>query len=152
MALGALQSVMDRSIGSASPFAHSLFVQAHWDATEVQRFVNEVGNMTVATVNTGRIPHAAPVIAGYADGTLYFSVSPHSVLMRNLSAGSRIAFTVVGSGHNVLGQGSAKSRGNARDLGNLVPALGEQSRLSKLILEPWEGMIYDVAPSRLFAS
>jgi len=143
---------MNRSVEAATPFARSLFMPAQWDAQQVQQFVNEVGNMTVATVNASGMPHAAPVIAGCADGTLCFSVSPKSVLLRNLAAGSRIAFTVVGSGHNVLGQGSAEPVGEARGLGHLARALGEQSRLGGLILEPWEGLIYAVTPSRLFAS
>jgi len=106
---------MNRSVEAATPFARSLFMPAQWDAQQVQQFVNEVGNMTVATVNASGMPHAAPVIAGCADGTLCFSVSPKSVLLRNLAAGSRIAFTVVGSGHNVLGQGSAEPVGELAD-------------------------------------
>lgn len=107
--------------------------------------------MTVATVSPAGVPHAAVVVAGSSKGNICFAVSPDSVLLRNLTAGSAVAFTVVGDGHCIVGQGVATARGETQDLSELVASLGPQFRLGRLILDPWEGLIYEIKPSRLFA-
>lgn len=151
MSLASLQQVMEASLMSASPFARSLFERAAWGAEDVERFVNEVGNVTIATVGATGAPHAAPVIVGCNDGTMYFSVSRGSVLLRNLSHDVRAAFTVVALGHSVLGQGSVELVGASQECTRLADGLGR--RLGALIVdEAWDGYLYSIQPRRLFAS
>ncbi len=151
MTLPGLQLVINRSIQDANPLTRKLFADQPWDAKRVQAFVNDVGGITVATVSTAGVPHAAVVVAGSSKGRICFAVSPESVLLRNLTAGSAVAFTLVGDGHCIVGQGVATSRGETKDLSDLVAALGPQFRLGNLILDPWDGLIYEIKPSRLFA-
>ena len=152
MSLTDLQQAIDRSLANASEFTRSLFAGNSWDAAQVQSFVNEIGNLTVETVNRSSKPHAAPTIAGCADGQIYFSASPGSTLLRNLKHAPAVAFTVSGLGHSVFGQAVAVLAGPAPELQSLVPALGPDSKLSRLILEPWEGYIYSLQISRIFAN
>lgn len=127
MSLKALQTTIDRSLDHASTLSRTIFADEAWSASRIQDFVNEVGAMIVATANRSGVPHAAPVVAGCADDDLYFSVSPGSVLRRNLVDGSRIAFTVAGHGHTVVGQGTATPTGEAAELAELIALLAPSS-------------------------
>lgn len=151
MPLAELQEVLDRSLAKATEFTRTLFTANPLTARQVQGFANEAGGMTLATVNREAKPHAAPVICGCADGVIYFSASKGSALLRNIRREPAVAFTIGASG-SVIGQGSAILVGSATELGRLVEPLGVESKLSALILDAWDGYIYSIQLSRIFAS
>lgn len=146
MSLDDLQKTIEKSIQEASAFTRSLFADNHWDARRVQEFSNQDGSMTIATVDREGRPHAAVVIAGCADGTFYFSASPHSALLGNLRRDSSVAFTI---SDKVVGRGTAQLAGRASELTHLAPQVGEPLR--GLIESGWAGYIYTLEPTRVFA-
>ena len=108
--------------------------------------------MTVATVDRRGRPHAAPVICGCANGTLYFTASDGSALLRHLQDNAALAFTISAPGHDVFGQGDGVRTGRSMELGSLAPALGTESRLAKLLLEGWDGEVWSISIAKIFAS
>lgn len=147
MSLADLQRTMDESLKSANAFTRRLFEASSWDAERVQTFINQTGNITIATVRSSGKPHAALVIAGCDDGTIYFSVSRGSALLGNLRRQPEVAFTV---GHSIMGRGPATDAGSASDVPELH--LNVSRQLADLLSEPWDGYIWKVVPSRIFAS
>ena len=102
--------------------------------------------MTVATVTRDGKPHAVTVIAACVDGTLYFTASPGSLLLRNLRRDPSVAFTI---SDKVMGRGTAELAGMAKDLGHLESQAGKT--LGALIDEGWEGSVYSIRLERVFA-
>jgi Pyridoxamine 5'-phosphate oxidase len=152
MSLEELQAAIDGSLARATEFTRSLFAANSLDAAQVQALANGSGGMIVATVDRHLKPHAAPVISGCADGVICFSASKGSALLRNINREPAVAFTISQDGHSVMGQGTAIQVALAADLQHMVEPLGRQSKLSALILEPWDGYIYALQISRIFAS
>ena len=142
-----LQQTIDDSIAEASEFTRSLFETHRWDAKEVQDYSNEDGGMTIATVGRDGKPHAAIVVAGCADGIFYFSASPKSALLGNLHRDPTIALTISGK---IMGRGEAVLAGQAKDLSHLAPQISKTLR--RLIEAEWDGYVYSVRLSRLFAN
>ena len=144
MSLEELQGILDESTAKASRFARELFPEPP-RAEQVARLINEAHELTVATASSRGIPHAALVVAGCIDGAILFTVTPTSILHRNLEASSRCAVTCTSGPAGVMSQGRAVSQG---DYGTQPPNVqrhfGER-------LAGYEGLIYRFAPKRLFA-
>ena len=140
------------SLASASEFTRSLFGEESWTAEQVIEFVNTQRNATVATVNSSGQPHAAVVIAASVSDSIYFTVTPKSVLARNLAANDRIALSVCDSQHAIMGQGKAVRVGTAPELGDLIAELADASRAGKFTPDGWDGYVYRVDFRRLFAN
>jgi nitroimidazol reductase NimA-like FMN-containing flavoprotein (pyridoxamine 5'-phosphate oxidase superfamily) len=147
-----LQTVLNRSVENASPFTRSLFEKSQWDAARVATFVNEQHGLTVATVSKDGEPHAAVVIAGFLDGAIHFTVSPRSVLLRNLKRSGRVAFSVCGGEHNVMGQGTAVVAARSLDDPELIERLAAASSVGKFTPPGWDGFIYRIDVDRIFAN
>jgi len=136
-----LQDALDRSMHATSDQTRSFFVDA-WTAEQVVEFVDQQRNVTIATCGPTGFPHAAVVIARCFDGVVHFTVTPGSILHRNLTADDRIGFSVTDRSHAVLGQGRARRVGAAPDL----PELGSFAPAG------WTGDIYAIEVSRVFAN
>ncbi len=148
--LEALQVVIDDSIAAATAFTARLF-DLPWNARQVQAFVNRVRGATIATVLGDGSPHASPTIAACLDGTIYFAVHPRSAMWRNLQRDPRIAFTVSDRGHAVLGRGVAGFAASYTDT-ELITRLASTGALGRFTPEGWEGEVYEIDPTKLFAS
>ena len=110
-----LQAVLDHTLASASPFTRGLFVKAP-SAASVVALINDAHELTVATTSPSGVPHAALVVAGCVDGQIVFTVSPGSVLERNLNSAPRVAITCSSRPAGLMGQGAAVLIGRYRDL------------------------------------
>jgi pyridoxine/pyridoxamine 5'-phosphate oxidase len=139
------------SARSASPLTKELFAES-WTAEQLADFVCEQRNATIATTNTSGQPHAAVVIASVTDDDIYFTVTPGSVLARNLAVNNRIAISVCDRVHAVMGQGRAVRVGAASGLEPLIAQLTAASRSGRFTPEGWNGDIYRVDLRRLFAN
>jgi hypothetical protein len=148
--LEALQGVIEKSRAEATAFTASLF-DLPWKAREVQRFVNRIREVTIATVLTDGSPHASPTITACLNGTIYFAVHQRSATWRNLQRNPSIAFTVSDRGHAVLGRGVATFAGSSTDTA-LIKRLARTGSLGLFTPEGWEGDVYAIEPTRLFAS
>ena len=148
--LEALQVVIEQSHAEATAFTASLF-DRRWKAREVQGFVNRVRDVTIATVLADGSPHASPTITACLDGTIYFAVHRRSATWRNLQRDRRIAFTVSGHGHAVLGWGVATFAGSAADTG-LISRLASTGSLGWFTPEAWKGEVFAIETAKLFAS
>ena len=146
MSLEDLQKTIDASIASASAFTRGLFEGNHWTAEQVRDLVNQDAGMTIATVGADGRPHAAVVIAGCVDGTLYFTASPKSALLGNLRRDTSIAFTV---SDKVMGRGIAQLAGRGYTMERIGPKTSKLMR--DLIEEGWRGYIYSIEVERIFA-
>jgi pyridoxine/pyridoxamine 5'-phosphate oxidase len=146
MSLADLQHVVDESIAGANAFTRAIFESNHWDAQRLEDFANEDGSMTVATVGSDGKPHAAVVMAGCADGTFYFTASPHSALLGNLRRDAAIAFTI---SDKVMGRGTAEFVGRPGDISHLSAQVG--NTLQMTIDGNWDVYIYALRLSRIFA-
>jgi hypothetical protein len=150
--LGELQAVLDRSFERAQPFTRSFLPATAWRAEAVQEFINATRNMTVAVVRRDGRPHAAPVIAACTDGTIYFSVSPGSVLMGCLERDPAVAFTVTDVARTLIGSGSASAVARSLEAPELMATLDRAAGLGHFTPPGWDGWVYSVAPARLFAA
>lgn len=148
--LEVLEGVIERSAAGATAFTASLFGRP-WKAREVQVFVNRVREVTIATVFADGSPHASPTITACLDGTIYFAVHRRSATWRNLRRNPLIAFTVSDHGHAVLGRGVATLAGSSTD-GALITRLAKTGSLGLFTPVGWEGDVYAIEPTKLFAS
>jgi hypothetical protein len=146
MSLSDLQQVIDASIAGANAFTRGIFEGNHWDAEQIQAFANKDGSMSVATVGKDGRPHAAVVIAGCADGTLYFTASPRSVLLGNLRRDPAVAFTIA---DRIMGRGTAELAGRPRDIAQHTESLGATMRM--MVEGDWDVYIYAIRLERIFA-
>lgn len=145
-----LQDLLDRSLDRASAFTRSL-EGGHRTASEVEEFVNATRNITVAVVRLDGSPHAAPVIGGCLDGSIYVTISPGSVLAACLERSRRVAFTVADLLHNLIGVGTSEDLGRVHSLEGLCADLDRASPYGKFAPEDWDGHIHLLHPDRLFA-
>ena len=152
MSIEDLQRVIDGSLDGASPLARRIYVNDRWSATAVQRFINEIRAATVATVRSDGRPHASVVLAACMDGTMYFTASIGSLLLRNLRRQPAVAITIADREHDVTIHGQAVPLGKASDLAELVSELHSLSRRGQFIPRDWDGYMYAVRIGRIFLS
>jgi hypothetical protein len=150
--MSGLQEALDRSLRDASPFTRSLFEHDSFDASEVERFLNTVRNLSVSTVTEDGDPHAAVVIAACIDGDIHFTVSDKSQLQRNLARSPRVAFTAADRSHTVMGRGDAVLAGRSLDAPELMARLAAASASGSFTPDGWHGSIYRIQIERIFAS
>jgi hypothetical protein len=148
--LEALQRVIEQSHAGATPFTAGLF-DRRWKAREVQRFVNRIREVTIATVLPNGRPHASPTITACLNGTIYFAVHRRSATWRNLQRDPSIAFTVSDRGHAVVGRGVATFAGSSAD-SVLMGRLARTGSLGLFTPEGWDGEVYAIELTKLFAS
>ncbi len=149
--MGEMQVLIDRSLARASEFTRSLFEDAPWSAAQVAELVNK-SQLTVASVSAAGMPHAAVVIAACQDERIHFTVMPGSRLERNLVANDAIAFTVCDRAHAVMGQGRAVRVGHAPDCADLIDSLAVASASGRFTPDGWQGDVYRIAITRIFAN
>jgi hypothetical protein len=147
-----LQRVLDSSLATASPLARRIYANQRWSPASVQRFVNRVMAATVATVQADGRPHAAVVLVACGEGSIYFTASRGSRLLRNLRHRPQIAMTVTDRDHDLTLFGEAVSLGPAGDLPDLVRRLDQRSRRGQFIPQGWDGFLYEVHIDRIFLS
>jgi pyridoxine/pyridoxamine 5'-phosphate oxidase len=147
-----LQRVLDSSLATASPLARRIYANPRWSAASVQRFVNRVMAATVATVRADGRPHASVVLVACREGSVYFTASRGSQLLRNLRHRPHVAMTVADRDHDLTLFGEAESLGLARDLPDLVRRLDHLSRRGRFIPQDWDGFLYQVDIERIFLS
>ena len=147
-----LSVAVDESFGRAGEFTRSLFGEERWTAAQIEGFVNEQRNVTIASTNTSGQPHAAVVIGGCVDDEIVFTVHPQSVLARNLTANPRIGFSVCDRRHVVMGQGRAERVGNAAQCADLISTLASASVGGTFTPPDWDGDLYRIDIRRIFAS
>jgi hypothetical protein len=152
MSLDDLQRAIDSTLVTASPLARSIYQNERWSAALVQRFVNRVMGATVATVRDDGSAHAAVVLAACLDGTLHFTASAGSLLLRNLERRAAIAMTVVDRNHDLTVRGEAIRVGSASTVPDLMRELHGLSRRDQFTPEGWEGYLYAVRIERIFLS
>jgi pyridoxine/pyridoxamine 5'-phosphate oxidase len=152
VALEDLQEVIDRSLATASPLSRRVYANDRWTAVAVQRFVNRVMAATVATARHDGLPHAAVVLAACLDGTLHFTASLGSVLLRNLQRQPAVSMTIADRDHDLTVHGHGEALGKASDLAALVAELHALSRRGQFLPRDWDGYIYAVGVDRIFLS
>jgi len=153
MSLERLQTTIDKSLLNASPLTRELFDSKHMTATELQRFVNEAMSASIATVSPAGHPHASlTLVACSKEGELYFAANDASVLFRNLQQSANVALTVDAKEHGIMAQGRAELAGRASDLRRgLLAELDSLMERGRWLPPNWEGTIYRVALTRVFA-
>jgi hypothetical protein len=152
MSLDDLQRAIDCSLVTASPLTRRIYENERWSAALVQRFVNRVMGATVATVRADGRPHAAVVLAACLDGTVHFTASSGSILLRNLERRAGIAMTVVDRDHDLTIHGEALRVGHATQVPDLLRELHGLSRRGQFTPETWEGSLYAARIERIFLS
>jgi len=147
-----LQRAIDVTLVAASPLARRVYANDRWSAVAVQRFINKVMAATVATVRDDGRPHAAVVLTACLDGTVYFTASSGSLLLRNLEREPAVSITVADREHDLTIHGHADRLGRASDLVELVRELHGLSRRGQFIPRDWDGYLYAVHIDRIFLS
>jgi nitroimidazol reductase NimA-like FMN-containing flavoprotein (pyridoxamine 5'-phosphate oxidase superfamily) len=150
MSLEELEAVLVASKEAASAYTRSL-EGADRSPHEVEQFINHTQTITLAVVRKTGLPHAVPVIGACLDGEIFVTVSPGSVLANCLQRSPDVAFTVADLVHSVIGVGTAEEVGRISDLGELRARLDRASPFGQFAPEGWNGFIYRLQPSRLFA-
>lgn len=148
--MSVMQEAIDRSMAGASETTRTMFGEGVWSADEVISFINSVRSATIATANDAGVPHAAVVIAASVDDEIYFTVTPESVMARNLAARSKMAFSVCYADRAIMGQGVAVLVGEAGELQDLMTALATTSRTDRFTPPGWEGLMYRIDLRRIF--
>lgn len=148
--MGVMQEAIDRSMAGASETTRAMFGDLVWSADEVISFINSVRSATIATANDAGVPHAAVVIAACVDDDIYFTVTPESVMARNLAARNKMAFSVCYADKAIMGQGVAVLLGEAGELKELMSALAKTSKAGGFTPPGWEGMMYRIDLRRIF--
>lgn len=144
--------MLDRSIAGASAFTRALFETDGWDAATVEGFINQQRNITIATVTSAGDPHAAVVIAACFDQAIHFTVAVESLLNRCIQRHSTISFSVCDAAHAVMGRGTAIKVGRSLDEPELVRQLADATTIGMFTPPAWDGLIFQIALERMFAS
>jgi hypothetical protein len=152
VSLDALQDALDASLTHASPLTRSIFGRNRLSARAVQRIINQVMGATVATISPDGSPHAAIVLVACHDGTILFTVSPHSRLLGDLHRNSTVALSVLAANHDLIVHGRAEKLGKAGDLPELVRDLHRLSRKGRFTPHGWPGYLYSITIDKIFAS
>ncbi|MCP3989566.1 MAG: hypothetical protein GY724_10860 [Actinomycetia bacterium] len=147
--MGDLQEAIDRSLANATPFTRAMFAELACSADEMISFINSVRTATIATANQQGTPHAAVVIAGCDDDSIYFTVTPSSTMARNLAARPELAFSICYADRSIMGQGTGILVGQAEKLNDLLNNLSPSG--SDFTPPGWKGHIYRIEISRIFA-
>ena len=150
MALSDLQTLLDNSKAAASTFTKQLAGE-ELSAQQVEDFINQARNVTVAVVRKDGSPHATPLIGGCVEGEIHVTVSPGSVLANCLQRNPKVAFTIADLVHSVIGAGTAENLGRVSDLPDLCRQLDQASPYGSFAPAGWDGLIYRLEPIRLFA-
>lgn len=136
----------------ANTLIRELLEENHWDALEIQDFLNRTRDITIATVLRDGRPHASSVIGACLDGVIHFSVSFGSALFANLRRQPWVAFTVSGNDHVVMGRGVARLVARSLEDPDLVRKLGHATQLGRFTPEGWDGLVYAIDVERIFGS
>jgi len=147
-----LERALERSIEKATPFTRSLFAADQWDAARVAVFVNATRRITISTVTASLRPHAAVAIGACSEGEIFFTVAPQSLLWRNLARSPHIAFSVCDRAHAVMGRGVAALAGRSSESPDLMWRLAKASVSGTFTPSGWDGLVYRIEPSRIFAN
>lgn len=147
--MSSLQEAVERSQAGASEQTTSYFAHGFLDVGQVVEVINDTQAATIATVSHAGLPHAAYVIAACLDETIHFTVTPGSVLERNLDHQSRIGFTIVNQHHSIMGQGDAVRVARSLDAPDLLEALGQVTSSGTFTPPGWDGLVYRIEPRRL---
>ncbi|MBW3612201.1 MAG: pyridoxamine 5'-phosphate oxidase family protein [Actinobacteria bacterium] len=147
-----LQRAIDVSLAGASPLTRRVYANDRWSAAAAQAFVNRVMAATIATVRSNGTPHAAVVLTACLRGTVIFTATTGSVLLRNLARQPAISMTVTDRDHDLTIHGEAERLGKAADLADLVMELGGLSRRGYFLPSTWDGYLYQVRIDRIFLS
>ena len=145
-----MQEAIDRSMAEANDFTRAMFAELVWTADEVISFVNSVRSATIATANDEGTPHAAVVIAACLDEQIYFTVSPPSIMARNLAARPAMAFSFCYADKSIKGQGTAVLVGHAGDLPDLLAELAATGSNDGFTPPDWDGLVYRIDIRRIF--
>lgn len=146
-----MQRVLDASLAAASRLSRSLFGETPWDAEQVTAFVNRLRTITLATVGPDGEPHAATGNCACLDGTIYFAASRGAAVLGNLRRSPRVAFTVTDEAHGVIGRGTAVLAGRSLEMPELMASLAATTKAGRFVPEGWDGYVYSVDLTRLFA-
>lgn len=149
--MSSLQKAIERSQAGASDLTKSYFARGFLGLDQVVDVVNDAQAATIATVSRAGIPHAAYVIAACLEEVIHFTVTPGSVLERNLDHQPRIGFTIVNQHHSIMGQGNALPVARSLDAADLVEALGQVTSSGTFTPHGWDGLVYQIEPRRLIA-
>lgn len=149
--VGTLRDALHRSQAGASDLTKSFFAGGFLDAAAVIALVNGVEAATIATVSDAGIPHAACVIAACHDEVIHFTVTPGSVLARNIDHQPRIGFSVMNREHSVMGQGDASLVGRSLTAPQLLESLDRASSSGQFTPRGWDGLVYRIVPRRIVA-
>lgn len=147
--MSSLHEAMERSQSGASNLTKSYFARGFLDPGQVVDVVNEAQAATIATVSKAGVPHAAYVIAACLDDVIHFTVTPGSVLERNINQEPRIGFTVATQHHSIMGQGDAAEVARSLDDPGLIEALGQVTSSGTFTPGGWDGLVYQITPRRL---
>lgn len=147
-----LQRAIDLSLVGASPLARRIYANDRWSAASVQAFVNRVMAATIATVRPDGRPHAAVGLSACLHGTVLFTASPGSLLLRNLERQPWVSMTVTDRDHDLTLHGQAERLGRAGELPELVRELSAISRRGYFLPRDWDGYLYQVRIDRIFLS
>ncbi len=147
-----LQRVIDVSLANASPLTRRVYANDRWSAAAVQAFINRVMAATIATVRPNGTPHAAVVLTACLQGTVIFTATSGSVLLRNLERQPAMSMTVTDRDHDLTIHGEAERLGKAGDLVDLVRELSALSRRGYFLPRAWDGYLYRVRMDRIFLS
>jgi len=149
--MGLMQEALDRSLTEANDFTRAMYADQTWSDDEVISFVSAARSATIASANAEGIPHAAVVIAAcHEDEHIYFTVTPSTVLSRNIVARPQIAFSICFADKSVKGQGVGVLVGRALELPDLVQALGAPGSGHGFVPPEWDGLIYRIDVRRIF--
>ena len=150
MAVEDLQRAIDATMETASPLTRRVFCNRAWDADSLERFINRVMGVTVATVRDDGRPHAAIVLAACLRGTIHLAVSRGSVLLGNLRRRPEVALTIHSPEHDVIVQGRAVEVGRPDRVPDLMGELHHLTRRGQFTPPGWDGYLYSVEVEKLF--
>ena len=150
-AMGEMQDAIDRSLERANPFTRAMFADLACSADEMISLINAVRHATIATASGSGVPHAAVVIAGCHDETIYFTVTPSSTMARNLEARPDLAFTVCFGDRSIMGQGCGIEVGPAEEHPELLAELAAAALTGSFTPPGWHGVLYRIDIRRIFA-
>lgn len=139
------EEVLAQTRDRMSPLLRSFYPGAEWPFHEVIGFIDEVGSATIASVGPSGHPHAAVVIAKFVAGAVHFTVTPGTILERNLTREPRIGFSVAEGHRSVMGQGRATRAATLHGHGTGDP------EWAQIAPSGWSGSIWRIEPTSVFA-